>query len=793
MSADHDDVDNSPSSGSRAEGKLFKLNGTNFGEWKADTMAELQEKGHWPQIEDEKKSSKDAANVKARGFIIRRIAFDLQHHIPDAANAAEAWKAICNQYEQVGAAQKIRLLTSLFSNRLVPGAKVDPWLHSMRQGFQRLALVKTVFDDETQAGIILSFLPPDWSTLVTTLCAASKPGQSTGLTVARLTIELQEEEKRREDVEKIAINAASTSLVARTAESLRDRCNWCLKPGHSEIDCYAKRDGKPRNTVPPPPRIRGRGPRRSANVVGEESNTSSRSFQSHVFIVTSTAANDSQPSHARVLSTSTNVALSINQPTETRAQPVTNINKSSEWYVDSGASEHYCNNRELFTTFTASSGAFVTVGDGYNLAAEGIGNVQIKTLVNDQAKTYLPVTFTKVMYVPTLAVNLLSVSRMDDAGLTVSFNQGKCAIQSRKSNGLLIGTALKVDSKLWRLATIPSTEVGPDIDIDARCNAVGIESKEDLAILWHRRLAHLHFRAIHVLFDQDMAADTGSLSKLPKAAPDHDPTQHCESCVLGKHHRSSIPGDADHRATKPLHRVHIDVCGPFSVKSHFGASYLLLVVDDYSRYTWARSMSKKDQAFDLFKEYVATTEAMHANAGYRVSILRSDNGGEFMSNAFSEWLATQGIRRERTNAYSPWQNGVVERMNRRVVEAARAMLADAKLPVSFWSLACHAAVYAQNRSPTSSLPAITPYEAWHGEKPFIGHMRIFGCSAYRLIRKDERGNKFEPAAEACIFVGYSPDSTAYRLWDGHKVIESRDVHFAEDKLGVAERRCNEIN
>jgi transposase InsO family protein len=777
MSAD--DVDESTSSGSRVEGKLFKLNGTNFGEWKAETMAELQEKGHWPQIEDEVelKSNKEPANVKAKGFIIRRIAFDLQHLIPKDASAGTAWRAICNRYEKIGAAEKIRLLSSLFSNKLGPGEKVDPWLHSIRQNLQRLAVVETVFDDKTQAAIILALLPPDWSTLVTALSAHSKPDET--VTVARVTIELQEEEKRREEAAKTTLMSTSALLahtksaanVAKVVELPRDTCTWCLKPGHRENDCYSKRDGKPRNIVPQPPRARGRGPRRSANVVGEENS----SPQAHVFMITDSTDTTHSQLHMQIRPT--DAALNIKHSTE-----ISKTGTNTDWYVDSGATDHYCSNKELFTTFTPVV-AFVTMGDGYNLEAEGTGDVTIKILINDDSKTYLPVTFTKVMYVPGLAVNLLSVSRMDDTGLTVSFNQGKCLIQSRRANGEVIGTALKVDSsKLWRLATAECTgEIRSREAENARCNAVGTELNENLAVVWHRRLAHLHFKAVHHLFDQNMVADSNSLATRPKPAASHNPDPDCQSCILGKLHRTPVPHAADHRATEPLYRVHIDVCGPFSVQSHLGQSYFLQIVDDYSRYIWARAMRTKDQAFNFFKEYVAMCEAMHG--GRRVSIMRSDNGGEFMSNVFSEWLAAKGIRRERTNAHSPWQNGVVERMNRTVVEAARTILVESKLPTFLWSLACHAAVYIRNRSPTASLPTMTPYEAWHGEKPFIGHMRIFGCLAYKLIRKTERG-KFEPAAEACTFVGYSPDSTAYRLWDGRKVIESRDVHFVENKLGI---------
>src|SRR5256885_1295257 len=91
-----DNVDVSLGSSS-LPGTLFKLNGSNFGEWKAETMAELQEKGYWPQVEDEKKANTDPANIRAKGFIIRRIAFDLQHLIPKDANAAKAWNEVCKR------------------------------------------------------------------------------------------------------------------------------------------------------------------------------------------------------------------------------------------------------------------------------------------------------------------------------------------------------------------------------------------------------------------------------------------------------------------------------------------------------------------------------------------------------------------------------------------------------------------------------------------------------------------------------------------------------------------------
>ena len=208
-------------------------------------------------------------------------------------------------------------------------------------------------------------------------------------------------------------------------------------------------------------------------------------------------------------------------------------------------------------------------------------------------------------------------------------------------------------------------------------------------------------------------------------------------------------------------------------------------MDDYSRYVWSRATVNHTAPTVLayLGQFVTLAEAMHS--GHRVSILRSDNGPELVSGVFDSWLKARGIRRELTSAYTANQNGVVERMNRTVVEMGRTMLAAACLPPSFWALAMDAAVYCRNRCPTTSLDGRTPYEAWCGSKPRVAHMRIFGCLAYSHVRKALRG-KADAKAKACIFVGYSPDSATYRLWDQHsgKLTVSRDVYFVEGQLGI---------
>ncbi|MCO5550055.1 hypothetical protein L7F22_003534 [Adiantum nelumboides] len=161
--------------------------------------------------------------------------------------------------------------------------------------------------------------------------------------------------------------------------------------------------------------------------------------------------------------------------------------------------------------------------------------------------------------------------------------------------------------------------------------------------------------------------------------------------------------------------------------------------------------------------------------------------GEFLSENFARWCKSEGIRRQLTTPYTPSQNGVVERKNRTIMEMARAMLAHASLPRSYWAEACNTAVYIQNRSPTHALQDMTPFQAYYGRKPRVSHFRIFGCSAFVHIPKEKR-QKLDFKSRKLLFLGYSTESDAYRLYDPdtRTTTVSRDVVFDESFITSAE-------
>jgi transposase InsO family protein len=201
----------------------------------------------------------------------------------------------------------------------------------------------------------------------------------------------------------------------------------------------------------------------------------------------------------------------------------------------------------------------------------------------------------------------------------------------------------------------------------------------------------------------------------------------CDGCTLGKQHRTPFPRKSTFRAQKGLELFHADLCGQVRPPTVGGKLYFLLVVDDHSRYMWVELLKTKDEALASFQKIKLRAEVDYSG---RLKALRTDGGGEFNSNAFTVYCNEQGIKHYTTTPYSPQQNGVVERRNQSVVEMVRCMLKSKGVPSKYWGEAINTAVYLLNRSPTKSLDGKTPYEAWHGKRPRVDHLRTFGCIAH---------------------------------------------------------------
>ncbi len=156
--------------------------------------------------------------------------------------------------------------------------------------------------------------------------------------------------------------------------------------------------------------------------------------------------------------------------------------------------------------------------------------------------------------------------------------------------------------------------------------------------------------------------------------------------------------------------------------------------------------------------------------------LRSDNEGEYAGHQIIELLEEHEIKWEPTASYNPSQNGVAERCFRTLFERTRAILTSAKLPARLWGKAIMTVIYLKNRSPTTALDQITPYEAWYGKKSDLSNLHTFGCTAYHHMEGARR--KLDDKSLKCQFLGYE-GANQFRLWNGKKVLISSHVQWDE--------------
>ncbi|GJZ50495.1 putative ribonuclease H-like domain-containing protein [Tanacetum coccineum] len=192
----------------------------------------------------------------------------------------------------------------------------------------------------------------------------------------------------------------------------------------------------------------------------------------------------------------------------------------------------------------------------------------------------------------------------------------------------------------------------------------GVLDFQDAEKIRPSRLGHLNFKNLNKLVKGNLVRG------LPSKSFKNDHT--CVACQKGKQHKASCKAKIERYVTHPLHTLHMDLFGPTSVRSINHASYCLVITDDCSRFCWVFFLAKKDETSDILKTFIRQIENQ---LNQKVKIIRSDNGTEFKNRVMLEFCGEKGIKQEFSNARTPQQNGVAERMNRTLIEAARTMLA----------------------------------------------------------------------------------------------------------------------
>ncbi|KAJ9544088.1 hypothetical protein OSB04_023795 [Centaurea solstitialis] len=418
---------------------------------------------------------------------------------------------------------------------------------------------------------------------------------------------------------------------------------------------------------------------------------------------------------------------------------------SHKWYLDSGCSKHMTGRKELLSNYKEEYGGSVKFGNNELSPVVGHGDIVCEDI-----------TINNVAHVEGLNHNLFSIGKFCDKDLEVNFNKRRCAVRTEWGRELLVGT---------RKTNLYTIKLRHMLANTSQCLITKKSSHQSL--LWHRRLSHLNYRYLDRLVKQRL------VSGIPMIK--FEPDQMCSGCAQGKMKRASHPPKPEQGSKSPLSLIHMDLCGPMKTVSLAGRKYVLVIVDDFSRFTWTKFLKTKDETSNLIINFI---KAVQVQLKLPVQTVSPDNGTEFKNQVLKGFDNSLGITQTFSSARTPEQNGVVERRNRMLVEAARSMLAQSQLPQYLWAEAVNTACYTQNRSIIHRRFGKTPYHLLFGRIPNIDYFKVFGCPCFVLNETENRG-KFGPKSDEMIFVGYSDCSIAYRVFNkkSRVVYESVNVRF----------------
>lgn len=404
------------------------------------------------------------------------------------------------------------------------------------------------------------------------------------------------------------------------------------------------------------------------------------------------------------------------------------------WIIDSGATSHMCSDRNLFSKFVKNENSTITIANGQKIECKGSGDVTLKI---DLRNEILNVKLGNTLLIPDLHNNLLSVRALAEKGFEIIFKNDR--------------VYLKKDGETMDIGEVRNHNY-----------ALRIKREEKAAFCvheWHKRLAHKNLKDIKRM------KETFKIKKC-------NCNNVCEACIKGKISRLPFPKEAT-PVQEALACVVSDICGPLQTQSIGKSRYFATFIDIFSGYCHVSFLKTKNEVIEKAKQFI---EMLKTQTGRKPKTFRTDRALEYKSTLLQTYLQNEGIKFECTAGYSPEQNGVAERRNRTLMEAARSMLAGADLPNNLWAEAVSTANYVQNRT-VSKRRNKTPFELLFGFPPRKQIYYEFGVEVYAMI-PEERRKKLDVKAEKMRFIGYDEEAKAFKLLTKSNAIwTSREVKF----------------
>ena len=654
------------------------------------------------------------------------LALKEDNPIPEDANSAlQIWASLAKAFDPASASSL--LVETLKVLKLsIPN---NPTLEEFDQTFQRYrtdierAKAKGLTLENLYAIIAIQALPSNFSTplQIMTSNKAQVPDLDTVISTMRGHLEVDGAGSTSRDSALFASTSRSSSR--RLSQSNYGKgeppgpCPACKKTGHWLSDCRDKRGEELRESKRKAREERSKEKEKKKAQVAEEEEEDTvgiavdESYKDAVALVASTGAETTSPT-----------------------------------IIDTGATCHIVKDASLLTNVKSITPARIRGLGGVSVAARA-GNLKLKSNLGRSFH------LNRVLVLPEASHNLISTARLeDDFATSVTIKNGSLRIFDR--NGKLAAEATRTKrSSLFHF----QGDVAPDASTGEYSLIASLEKTDPLTA--HRRMCHLSLVSTMKLASQSSLSSTNDVNASKSLLHDSDEVKNCEACEIAKAKRFPHPPNSN-RSTRRLDLIHSDLL-EMPTRSVGGARYIITFLDDKSRYLDIAILGKKSESLDAFKEFVAKVETQ---TGEKVKRLRSDNGGEYTSSAFSAYCKSKGIEHEWSTAYTPEENARAEAVNETITTRTRAMLLDSGLGKEWWAEAAVTAKETYNLSPHSAIEHNTPFAEYHARQPSYDHLRAFGCEAIVHIPK-ERRNKLEATAFKGVFIGYGGSRKQYRIMD----------------------------
>lgn len=421
-----------------------------------------------------------------------------------------------------------------------------------------------------------------------------------------------------------------------------------------------------------------------------------------------------------------------------------------EWYLDSGASSHVTGNPGNLDSFCSPpkhSSRSIIVGDGSHLPVVATGSAKL---------TSRPFYLRNILYSPHVVTNLISVRRFCiDNSVTIEFYPFGFVVKD-----LATRTPLMSSSSYGQLYSFSGGNT-----TNTAVFSVGVGT------LWHRRLGH------------PSAASLSRLAKdfLPTCNKQLHPRGACDACQLGRQARLPFP-ESTSFTTSPFQLIHCDLWTS-PTASFSGYKYYLLVLDDFTHFSWSFPLrNKSDAAATLERFYTYALTQFHV----ALRCVQCDNGGEFLNVRLHTFLYDRGVTLLLSCPHTSPRNGKAERAIRSTNDILRTLLLQAHMPPPFWVESLHSATYLLNIRPSRAIYAQIPYYLLYGTSPNYSSLRAFGCLCYPNLYAT-MPHKLAPGSVRCVLLGMPLEHKGYRCLDlqTRRVITSRHVVFDEDQFPYA--------